>query len=300
MGPRGTAPSPSGKLSWASNRRSPMRPAAYVRSKPAQNAPPAPHRTAIHCDGLASKASSASVSASALAGSIALPASCRSRMSVLTGRWRSVLKVAAVCYWTGRRIGRAPNRPTSARFAICGISATAERVGAIAHQAMRRDDAERLVLLGVGEALVALQPAQRVDLGVSREPFHERRARLIDAPQLDDALGRHAGEAARRRRLEHQLTLKRRDRGAPARVEADRNRQPMAAGVAGCARDEARSNKGGALPGTFACGRYGHWRCITVSSTFIASLHCEPSLRAKLSNPGTCFVAHAPRNDAYA
>jgi hypothetical protein len=116
---------------------------------------------------------------------------------------------------------------------------------------MRRDDAKRPVLLAVGEALVALDPAQRVDLGVSLEPFHERRARLIDAPQLDDALGRHAGEAARRRRLDHQLTLERRDRGAPARVGADRNRQPMPAGV--------------------TSGCYPHWRCITASSTIIAS-----------------------------
>jgi hypothetical protein len=114
---------------------------------------------------------------------------------------------------------------------------------------MRRDDAQRLVLLGVGEALVALEPAQRVDRGVSLESFHEGRARLRDAPQLDNAFGRHAGEAARRRRLDHKLTLERRDRGAPARVGADRNRQPMA-GIAGRSCTHMRSH---AAHRTFAC-----------------------------------------------
>jgi hypothetical protein len=101
---------------------------------------------------------------------------------------------------------------------------------------MPRDDAKRLVLLGVGAAFVAVEPAQRVDRGVSLQPVDERRARLRDAPQLHDCLGRHAGEGARSRRLAHELALKRHDRGAPARVGADRNRQAMPAGIAGRAR----------------------------------------------------------------
>jgi hypothetical protein len=107
---------------------------------------------------------------------------------------------------------------------------------------MPRDDAQRLVLLGVGEALVAIQPAQRVEGGVV-EGEDERRARLRDATQLDHALGRPAGEGARRRRLAHKRSLERHDRGAPARVEADRNRQPMPAGVAGRARMDARRTR---------------------------------------------------------
>jgi hypothetical protein len=94
---------------------------------------------------------------------------------------------------------------------------------------MRRDDTKRLVLLGVGEALVAGEPAQRVEGGVALESVHERGARLRDPTQLHDALGRHAGEAARRRRLDHELALERLDRG----VGADRNRQPMSMGIAG-------------------------------------------------------------------
>ncbi len=98
---------------------------------------------------------------------------------------------------------------------------------------MRRDDTKRLVLLGVGEALVAGEPAQRVEGGVALETVHERGARVRDPTQLHDALGRHAGEAARSRRLDHELALERLDRGAPARVDADRNRQPMSMGIAG-------------------------------------------------------------------
>jgi hypothetical protein len=115
---------------------------------------------------------------------------------------------------------------------------------------MRRDDAQRLVLLGVGEALVAIEPAQRVEGGVV-EGEGERRARLRDTAQLDNALRRPACEGARRRRLTHQRSLERHDRGAPARVEADGNRQPMPAGVARRARMDARRLRPGSARAAF-------------------------------------------------
>jgi hypothetical protein len=144
-----------------------------------------------------------------------------------------MVKVMAISCGAGCGIGcfRAGERPTRARVAKRDIRATAIHATQIADQAMRRDDAKPFVLLGVGEAFVAGEPAQRVDLGVALKPAHERRARLRDPTQLDDALGRHAGEAARSRRLDHELALERLDRGAPARVGADRNRQPMPMGI---------------------------------------------------------------------
>jgi hypothetical protein len=211
-----------------------VRPAAYLRSKPAQNAPPAPHGTATDCDPSASKASSASVSASALAGSMAPRAARRSRISAVTGPSCSMAKFVAISCRAGCGIGRFRicRRLTCGRLANCDIPATPKRGGAVAHQAMRRNDAKPLVLLGVGEAFVAGEPAQRVDLGVPLKPAHERRARLRDPAQLHDALGRHAGEAAGGRRLDHELALEHHDRGAPAWVGADRNRQPMPMGIA--------------------------------------------------------------------
>jgi hypothetical protein len=125
------------------------------------------------------------------------------------------------------------------------------RATQIADQAMCRDDAKRLVLLGIGKALVAVEPAQRVEAGLSLEGADERRARLRDATQLHDALGRHAGEAARSRRLDHELALERNERGAPAQVGADRNGQPMPAGIA------ARSLPGARRPYISADGAFG-------------------------------------------
>jgi hypothetical protein len=116
---------------------------------------------------------------------------------------------------------------------------------------MRRDDTECLVLLGVGEVFVAGEPAQRVEGGVSLETVHERGARVRDPTQLHDALGRHAGEAARRRRLDHELALERLDRGAPARVGADRNRQPMPMDIAARACIDARRTRIGAARRAF-------------------------------------------------
>ena len=66
IGPRGTGPSPSGKSSAAIGSFRPTMEAAYLRSKPAQNAPPAPHSTATDWPGSRSNSSKAAVSASAL------------------------------------------------------------------------------------------------------------------------------------------------------------------------------------------------------------------------------------------
>jgi hypothetical protein len=184
---------------------------------------------------------------------LALRASRRARMSRVTEPSRSIVKLIAAACRADCGIGgfRISQLLTRARFANCDFRATPKRLGAVAHQAMRRDDAQRLVLFRVGEALVAVEPAQQVERGLPFECADERRARLRDATQLDNALGRPAGEGARRRRLPHKRSLERHDRGAPARVEADRNRQPMPAGVAGRAGMDARRPRTGSARGAF-------------------------------------------------
>ena len=88
-GPRGAAPEPGGKASPSTisawNLARSARVAAYFRSHPAQNAPPAPQNTATLAAESASKARKACVSASAVSGSPALRAFGRSLITVVTG-----------------------------------------------------------------------------------------------------------------------------------------------------------------------------------------------------------------------
>src|SRR5687768_8342398 len=67
------------------------REAQYLRSQPAQNAPPSPHSTATAAFSSLSKASNAETSASALSGSIALRASAREWITVQTLPFFSIL-----------------------------------------------------------------------------------------------------------------------------------------------------------------------------------------------------------------
>src|SRR5215203_2649899 len=85
MGPRGTPLPSSGKSSPASGRSAPTSCEAYLRSHPAQKAPPAPQNTATDASGSRSKARNASTSASALSGFTAFRASGREWMTVVTG-----------------------------------------------------------------------------------------------------------------------------------------------------------------------------------------------------------------------
>src|SRR5690349_18990053 len=69
--------------------------AQYLRSHPAQNAPPSPHSTATAASGSLLKASKADTSASALSGSIAFLACGREWITVQTLPFFSILTVMA-------------------------------------------------------------------------------------------------------------------------------------------------------------------------------------------------------------
>src|SRR5260221_9473541 len=69
--------------------------AQYLRSQPAQKAPPSPHSTATAASASRSKASKAATSASALSGSMALRASAREWITVQTFPFFSILTVMA-------------------------------------------------------------------------------------------------------------------------------------------------------------------------------------------------------------
>src|ERR1041384_3065544 len=66
--------------------------AQYLRSQPAQNAPPSPHSTATAESGSSSNSENAATSASALCGSIALRASGREWITVHTFAFFSILR----------------------------------------------------------------------------------------------------------------------------------------------------------------------------------------------------------------
>jgi hypothetical protein len=140
-----------------------------------------------------------------------------------------------------------------AAFAICGIRATANRVAEVEHQPMRRQHSQRLVLLGVGEAFVAVEPAQCVEMFVVGAT-DQRRTRLRNPAQFHDPLGRQAGEGARRLRLARKRALERLDRAAPARVEADRHVEPVAARILRRARPAGRRSRADAIPPAITCG----------------------------------------------
>src|SRR5215203_2663937 len=93
IGPRDAGPPSSGKSSAFSGSGLPARLAASLRSQPAQKAPPAPQNTATDASGSRSKARNASVSASALSTSMALRASGREWMTVVTGPLFSIVTV---------------------------------------------------------------------------------------------------------------------------------------------------------------------------------------------------------------
>src|SRR3954467_3536697 len=95
IGPRGTAPPPAGKSRVFSGSEAPASLEAYLRSQPAQKAPPAPQNTATAASGSRSNARKASTSASALSGSMALRASGRAWMTVVTGPFFSTVTVMA-------------------------------------------------------------------------------------------------------------------------------------------------------------------------------------------------------------
>src|SRR5690242_21430621 len=69
--------------------------AQYLRSQPAQNAPPSPHSTATAASRSLSNASKADTSASALSGAIALRACGREWITVQTLPSFSILTVIA-------------------------------------------------------------------------------------------------------------------------------------------------------------------------------------------------------------